>query len=210
MFGSFKNFIAHLIAGAEQNSDDKDCRLATAALLTRVATVNSEMSQARQEKLHAVLKSCFGLDDLATALLISDAAAADRSAVDLYHFTRRLNSVLDNEGRQRIIKMMWQVIYADERMNEFESNIIWRIADLLGVSSRQRIELRQLVAADRAALNPSSLGRTLIELDKVQSKVGRDNVRFGSKADICSAPTHVRFAPEGNMCSATTDVRFGP
>jgi uncharacterized tellurite resistance protein B-like protein len=112
------------------------------------------MSQARQEKLHAVLKSCFGLDDLATALLISDAAAADRSAVDLYHFTRRLNSVLDNEGRQRIIKMMWQVIYADERMNEFESNIIWRIADLLGVSSRQRIELRQLVAADRAALNP--------------------------------------------------------
>ena len=49
--------------------------------------------------------------------------------------------------------MMWQVIYVDDRVNEFESNIIWRTADLLGVSSRQRIELRQLVAADRAALN---------------------------------------------------------
>ena len=51
--------------------------------------------------------------------------------------------------------MMWQVIYDDERVNEFESNIIWRAADLLGVSSRQRIELRQRVAADRAALNPA-------------------------------------------------------
>jgi uncharacterized tellurite resistance protein B-like protein len=27
--------------------------------------------------------------------------------------------------------MMWQVIYVDERVNEFESNIIWRTADLL-------------------------------------------------------------------------------
>ncbi|MGA9124966.1 MAG: TerB family tellurite resistance protein [Pseudolabrys sp.] len=49
---------------------------------------------------------------------------------------------------------MWQVIYVDERVNEFESNIIWRTADLLGVSSRQRIELRERVAVDRAALNP--------------------------------------------------------
>jgi hypothetical protein len=55
--------------------------------------------------------------------------------------------------------MMWQVIYADERMDEFESNIIWRIADLLGVSSRQRIELRQLAASDRAALNPAPSDR---------------------------------------------------
>src|SRR5215468_11408575 len=155
MIGSLKSLISGLLEDTNlQKLRDTDCRLATAALLTRVATVNSEMSEARREKLHAVLKSRFELDDLATALLISDAAAADRSAVDLFHFTRRLNSVLDNEGRQRIIKMMWQVVYADERMNEFESNIIWRTADLLGVSSRQRIELRQRVAVDRAALNP--------------------------------------------------------
>ncbi|MFZ1948512.1 MAG: TerB family tellurite resistance protein, partial [Pseudolabrys sp.] len=103
---------------------------------------------ARREKLHAILKSCFGLDDLTAVQLIHDAAAADRSAVDLYHFTRQLNDALDNEGRQRIVKMMWQVIYVDERVNEFEST------DLLGVSSRQRIELRERVAVDRAALNP--------------------------------------------------------
>jgi uncharacterized tellurite resistance protein B-like protein len=83
--------------------------------------------------------------------LIHDAAAAD---LDLYHFTRQLSDVLDNEGRQRTVKMMSQVIYADERVSEFESNIIWRTDDLLGVSSRQRIELRQELQSDRAALNP--------------------------------------------------------
>jgi uncharacterized tellurite resistance protein B-like protein len=155
MFGSLKNLISSLVEDARsQKFEDTDCRVATAALLTRVATVNSEMSEARREKLHAVLKSCFGLDDVTTVQLIHDAAAADRSAVDLYHFTRQLNNVIDSEGRQRIVKMMWQVIYVDERVNELESNIIWRTADLLGVSSRQRIELRQRVAVDRAALNP--------------------------------------------------------
>jgi uncharacterized tellurite resistance protein B-like protein len=152
MFGSLKNFIVSLVGDTRlHKSEDRDCQLATAALLTRVATIDSEMSEARREKLHALLKSHFGLDDLAVAQLVRDATEAARSAVDLYHFTRQLNGVLDNEGRQRAVKMMWQVAYVDGRANEFESNIIWRSADLLGVSSRQRIELRQLVASDRAA-----------------------------------------------------------
>jgi uncharacterized tellurite resistance protein B-like protein len=109
------------------------------------------MSEARRGKLHAVLKSSFGLDDRITARLIDDAAATDRSAIDLYHFTSQLNHILD-EGRCRIVKMMWEVAYVDESVNEFESNIIWRAADLLGVSSRQRIELGQRIAADSAAL----------------------------------------------------------
>src|SRR5580692_6336664 len=154
MFGSLKTFVSNLVEDArlQNRSENKDCWLATAALLIRVATVDSEMSEARRGRLHAVLKSSFGLDDRNTAQLIDDAAAADRSAIDLYHFTRQLNHVLDDEGRRRIVKMMWEVVYVDESVNEFESNIIWRAADLLGVSSRQRIELRQRIAADRAAL----------------------------------------------------------
>ena len=155
MFGSLKNLIASLAGDARlQKFDDKDCQPATAALLIRVATVDSEMSEARRQKLRTVLKSHFGLDDPAVVQLIRDATEAAQSAVDLYHFTRQLNGVLDNAGRQCIVKMMWQVVYVDGRANEFESNIIWRTADLLGVSSRQRIELRQLVAADRTAANP--------------------------------------------------------
>jgi uncharacterized tellurite resistance protein B-like protein len=147
MFGSLKNFLMSVAGDPRgQEFEDKDCQLATAALLTRVATVDSEMSDGRREKLRALLKSHFGLDDLAVAQLIRGAAEAARSAVDLYHFTRQLNGVLDSQGRQHVVKMMWQVIYVDGPANEFES------ADLLGVSSRQRIELRQIVAADRAAL----------------------------------------------------------
>jgi uncharacterized tellurite resistance protein B-like protein len=52
-------------------------------------------------------------------------------------------------GRRRIVEMMWEIIYADGPVTEFESNLMWRAADLLGISSRERIELGQRVASRR-------------------------------------------------------------
>ena len=154
MFGPIKNLISRLVdeAGAQSQSKDRDGRLATAALLIRVATVHSEMSKVRKKTLHAILKSCFALDDPAIAQLIEDAAEIDRTAIDLYHFTRQLNKVLDDQGRRHVIQMMWEIVCADGKVSPLEDNIIWRAADLLGVSSRQRVELRQQVSADSAVL----------------------------------------------------------
>jgi uncharacterized tellurite resistance protein B-like protein len=42
--------------------------------------------------------------------------------------------------------MLWQIVYADGRVTEFEENLIWRAADLLHVPSEARIALRQRVA----------------------------------------------------------------
>ena len=129
-------------------------------MLIRVATIDGEMSEAKLAKLHAVLKSDFSLDDFAIARLIDAAVAADRGAIDLYHFTRQLNAALDDEGRRRVIRMMWEVAFVDRTANEFASNIVWRAADLLGVPSRQRIALRQRIAADGAVpAGPSPTGR---------------------------------------------------
>ena len=49
-FGSLKNFIASFIEGAWLlQFEDKDCRLTTAALLARVATVDREMAETRRK-----------------------------------------------------------------------------------------------------------------------------------------------------------------
>ena len=48
-----------------------------------------------------------------------------------------------------MIEMMWQLAYADGAVSDYEDNLIRRVADLLGVPSRERIALRQRVAAAR-------------------------------------------------------------
>src|SRR5215467_8601942 len=47
-------------------------------------------------------------------------------------------------------ELMWEMVYADGVASEFESNVMWRVADLLAVSARDRIALRERVAAARA------------------------------------------------------------
>ena len=55
---------------------------------------------------------------------------------------------LDENGRRAIIEMMWKSAFADGHVDELEENIVWRIAELLGISSRDRIMLRRRVAAE--------------------------------------------------------------
>jgi uncharacterized tellurite resistance protein B-like protein len=52
---------------------------------------------------------------------------------------------LDEQGRLRVVEMLWKMAVADGGISEFEDNVMWRVADLLAVSSRDRIALRQQV-----------------------------------------------------------------
>jgi uncharacterized tellurite resistance protein B-like protein len=157
MFESFKNFISDFVDGEKhpQHFADNDYRLAAAALLVHAAAIDGEMSQAERDKLHAVVKQRFGLDDAMTDELVDQATAAEHEAVDLYHFTSLLNRTLDEEGRAKIVEMMWEIVYADGQRDELEDNLLWRAADLLGVSPRERIELRRRVGGETGEASDS-------------------------------------------------------
>jgi uncharacterized tellurite resistance protein B-like protein len=152
MLDSLKDLFVELTGGHKQPERfaENDYRVAAAALLVHAATIDGTMSPPEREKLHAVLKERFALDDDATTELIDEATVAERDAVDLYHFTSLISRSLDDEGRARVVEMLWQIVYADGQVNEFEDNLVWRAADLLGVSSRERIEIRRRVAGERA------------------------------------------------------------
>jgi uncharacterized tellurite resistance protein B-like protein len=107
------------------------------------------MAEAERRKLHDLLRRRFQLSEADTQVLISEATEAEHEAIDLYHFTTVLNRSLTENDRLRIVQMMWEIIYADGRVSEFESNLIWRAADLLGISSRDRIELGRRVASEQ-------------------------------------------------------------
>jgi uncharacterized tellurite resistance protein B-like protein len=152
LFDAIRNFVADLASGDKQVGGfaDHELRVATAALLIHAAAVDGNVSDAERGKLQGLLKQRFDLDDAAARELIEQGTAADEKAVDLYHFTHLLNRSLDDSERVRMVEMMWTIAYVDGAASEFEDNLIWRVADLLGVSSTERIALRHRVAAQRS------------------------------------------------------------
>jgi uncharacterized tellurite resistance protein B-like protein len=151
MFESFRKFMSEVSEGGKHPAhfEHNDYRLAAAALLVHTAAIDGNISDLERDKLHAVIKRQFDLDEATTDELVAEATEAEHEAIDLYHFTSLINRSLDEEGRRRVVEMMWEIIYADGRVTEFESNLMWRAADLLGISSRQRIELGRRVAGRR-------------------------------------------------------------
>jgi uncharacterized tellurite resistance protein B-like protein len=130
--------------------DADDYRVAAAALLVHVATLDHDLTGSGRHKLAALLSEQFTLTDTLTGELIEAAVAADREAVDFYHFTHLLMRTLDEQGRLRVVEMLWEMAFADGSISEFEDNMMWRLAELLAVSSHDRIALRRKVVG-RAA-----------------------------------------------------------
>jgi uncharacterized tellurite resistance protein B-like protein len=154
MLDGLRQFIADVISpgGHEGRSfDDTGYSLAATALLVHVISLDGEPSELEKRKLHSLIESRFGLDPGTADKLIASATLVEGEAVDLYHFTSVIMRSVDEVGRLRIVEMMWELVYADGQVSEFEDNVVWRAADLLGVSSRDRIDLKHRVAGAQSA-----------------------------------------------------------
>jgi len=156
MLASIKAFFVDLAGSLHQKErfEEDDYRLAAAALMVHVVSVDGVVTPRERGRLHQVLMDRFGLDEAGTRELVTEATEMEGEAVDLYSFTSRLMRSLDEQGRKRIVEMLWEMTYADGQMNEIEDSVVWRAADLLGVSGRDRVELRQEAARNANAPSP--------------------------------------------------------
>ena len=161
MLDGLRQFLADIVspnAHQEQEFDDTGYRLAATALLVHVVSLDGEPAEVEKRKLHSLIENSFKLDPGTADRLIASATRVEGEAVDLYHFTSVIMRSVNEEGRIRIIEMMWELVYADGEVSEFEDNVVWRAADLLGVSSRDRIELKHRVG-ERQPVPPTGASR---------------------------------------------------
>src|ERR1700716_999746 len=153
MLDGLRQFIADIVsphADQDRAFDDTGYRLAATALLVHVVSLDGEPTEVEKRKLHSLIESRFGLDRRTADQLIASATLVEGEAVDLYHFTSVIMRSVNEEGRLRIVEMMWELVYADGQVSEFEDNVVWRAAGLLGVSPRHGIDHKHRVAATQA------------------------------------------------------------
>lgn len=151
MFDTLKSLFAEISGRRAEEPPVLDERLATAALLVHTIAVDGAIKPKERHALREALTHHFGLSRSEADDLIEVARERDNEAVDLYGFTSVLKRSLEPAGRERVIEMMWEIVYADGGVHEFEDNMVWRVAELLGVSARDRIRLRKRIEARSGA-----------------------------------------------------------
>ena len=133
--------ISRLFTQPQPSDAHHEPQLAVAALLVHLAAVDGSVAEEERAAVKHALMDYYALEDAEVEKLIADATRRDSEAVDFYRFTSSLTT-LEEAERIEIIRMMWQVVFADNKNHELEDNMVWRIAELIGVSARQRTILR--------------------------------------------------------------------
>jgi uncharacterized tellurite resistance protein B-like protein len=77
--------------------------------------------------------------------LINEAVVQVDNSVDHYGFVRKVKEVYDHDARVDLVEMLWQVVYADGNVDDFEANLMRRLAGLLDVSDRDSGDARKRV-----------------------------------------------------------------
>ena len=114
-------------------------RIAIAVLLLESARADFERSEVEMAAVRAGLVRYFGIDQAELDALLSQASDEARQAVSLHDYVARLNASLQPDDKRQLIALLWQVVYADGRLDPNEEHLLRRLADLLYVPHRDFI-----------------------------------------------------------------------
>lgn len=127
----------------EAHFDASDQQVAQAALMFHVIAADGMIYDEEKAKLRQILEANYGLSKKESDQLFEEAKRADREAIDLYSFTSILKRTLSEDERLALVKNLWEMVYADGEIHELEDNVVWRIAELLAIAKRDRMELKR-------------------------------------------------------------------
>lgn len=157
MLDLIRSFLAELQGTPRRKSGDlDDPRVAAAALMFHVIDADGVRDDGERAKMRDLVSQAYSVQGSELDELIATAEEAEREAVDLYAFTSVLMRDLGPEARLQFIRILWEMVYADGEIHELEDNVVWRIAELIGVDSRDRVAMRQRVQSNLRSRENSS------------------------------------------------------
>jgi uncharacterized tellurite resistance protein B-like protein len=122
-------------------------QLAAAALMVEAATMDSAFDAAERTRIGELIRERFALGAADAADLIAEAERAVAASVQWHGFTSAIKDGFDHAERVELIEMLWEVVYADGELHDYEASLLRRIAGLIYVSDRESGEARKRVLA---------------------------------------------------------------
>jgi uncharacterized tellurite resistance protein B-like protein len=125
-----------------QSSNSHSIELASLALLIEVAKSDHDISTVELDEIIQLSIKTFGISQSDQEALISQAKEVAKSSTSLYEYTSVINEHYSATQKFQLILAMWQVAYADTKIDRYEEHLIRKIADLIYVPHVQFIEAK--------------------------------------------------------------------
>jgi len=129
-------------------------RLATAAVLLDIAYADGSLAPAEDEDIVEHLQRAFGLDGEMAQELLKAAEEIRSRTIDHFALTNLIRRNATLAERIDIVKTMWRIVYSDGKLTDYESYLVRKLADLLGLEHKVMIEAKVEVLRERGESAP--------------------------------------------------------
>ena len=129
----------------DPHQEEHKLRLAATALMIEVMRVDDEKTEAEINTVIQAAMLKFAIERHEADELMQLATAELREATDYHQFTSLINRGYDLPHKLQIIEFLWQVAYADGRLDMYEEHVIRKVADLIYVPHKEFIRLKEKV-----------------------------------------------------------------
>jgi len=140
------HFTTNSDAGSEEHTAHQ-LQLASAALLIELCKSDSSIDESETSALVEILRSRFELAESDLEELMRLAEEEAHQATSLYQFTSLMNENFEYAEKVQLILNMWEVAYADGRIDRYEEHLIRKVSDLLYLSHKDFITSKQQARA---------------------------------------------------------------
>lgn len=135
MFEQIKLFFEkHLALPSPQASDQQRLREALTALFLEMMSMDDVIQTVERTTILSLVRKCFSLSDEQAEALMATAERQRRQAVDYYQFTSTINAQFSPRDKIGLVRSLWQIAYADGKVDPQEEYMVRKVADLLGVA----------------------------------------------------------------------------
>lgn len=147
MLNKLQHFVDRYLSDkAEDNTPlEERLQLAAAALMVEMLYADEKITVQEEEKVRALLKIRFELDDNKIEALLDLAHREKHEATDYYAFTSLLNTHYTQQQKIKLVEDLWRLAYADEVLDKYEEHLLRRLAELLHVPHHEFIRTKHKV-----------------------------------------------------------------
>ncbi|MDC0194863.1 TerB family tellurite resistance protein [Alphaproteobacteria bacterium] len=116
-------------------------------IMMEAANIDGSVDKEETDKISKVLVENFNEDAADVSNVIEKCMNELSDNKSLHFFTSRINKTFENEKKIILIEILWEIILADGKIHDFESNLIRRLAGLLYVSDYECGKAKQKTLA---------------------------------------------------------------
>jgi len=117
------------------NTEEGDDHLMLiSGMLVEAAAIDGKIDTDELSKIKKSLIHFFEINEEKSSFIVKKCLEKANEPNSLYYFTSKINKEFEYEKKIKLLEILWEIILADGKIHDFETNMVRRLSGLLYVS----------------------------------------------------------------------------